>query len=214
MHLSQLRLPFITHLWGIQNSVLLLSYHILSYTYLWICSAKYSTQIAYCWYYLTALLIGSSPGWVLDDTDRKYILSTSWRSSLKDAGIQFEINQFVQLATMSSKDQSVTIQHQLDTVLINIAELRCSLTDLFYEQGGGASIRSKNLALEAQLEYYKTLLNQKLFIIQNLELFHKAALAMIASAQPVNWDALWCDAAYNSNPSACVPASNISANSQ
>ena len=91
---------------------------------------------------------------------------------------------------MSSKDQSVTIQHQLDTVLINIAELRCSLTGLFYEQGGGASIRSKNLALEAQLEYYKTLLNQKLFIIQNLELFHKAALAMIATAQHVNWDAL------------------------
>ena len=86
---------------------------------------------------------------------------------------------------MSSEDQSVTIQHQLDTVLVNIADLRCSITDLFCEHGCGARIRSKFHAIEAQLAYYKTLLDQRLLIIQNLELFHRAALAMIATAQHV-----------------------------
>jgi hypothetical protein len=84
---------------------------------------------------------------------------------------------------MSSKNQSATVEHQLDTVLANIADLRCSITELFCEHGCGASIRSKFHAVEAQLSYYRTLLDQRLFIIQNLETSLRHALEMIATAQ-------------------------------
>ena len=118
---------------------------------------------------------------LLDDLNLKCIVKKAaggrWHS------IRNQFPAFVQIEPMSSNDQSVTIEHQLDTVLVNIADLRCSITDLFCEHGCGASIRSKTQAIEAQLAYYRTLLDQRLFIIQNLELSLKAALAMIATAQ-------------------------------
>ena len=99
--------------------------------------------------------------------------------------IRNQFRAFGLLETMSSIEQSVTVEHQLDTVLVNIAELRRSVTDLFCEHGCGASIRSKFHAIEAQLAFSNTLLDQRLFIIKNLELSLRAALAMIATAHHI-----------------------------